>query len=825
MRIGIVRVAACAAVIVCAGVCPAAVEPDENIVLNGALEADQAALPPFWNVKPQERISWKPSGGPDGRPYVSISSDERDPAEATFRQYGLRLVEGGKYRISAYVRTKALTTGYGGVSVVNHGWYKSASAGKLPPDTAGKWVKLEHDFTCFASKDGTYSLVAFLTKFKGTFDVADIRLVALDEAALKKTERSPIFAIQSKPRLIPFSPILGKIPLYDPTVEFRFFGYLPKGTTENDFEAVLEVEGASGAARAPLALKDGIRLAVPGAVAPAQGVFAVSIERKSTGERVFTERHRYALRDVPRELKKGRRLNNLTSELVSARRACAETETFPFDVYRDSWLFIASPRGSTVRLDGREVVSPDTPRGETFRLTRAGRHEIAVSGPAGDVVVRMIADIFNYCPGANSFVQENRPYDWALPGFHARGYRWLANLGTVGVSAEELVKRLNGAAGMTKDGYSGVTCDEQFLHNPGSIVDYTGGLKAYELSALPTRAIFTWIVGKPFNRVVDEDFFATSVNASLGEGKVLFEAYCRTKETEEEARNYLENYVKDTLVRYCKTYPLALGSTCIAFGNFNQLPILSLAHHPEVDFKYYLDLQVNMAANDPAFDGLGSIGYWGSYYADEELHRWSFALMRHYVVEGRKDMLSGKYGFTYRPDHILNGDFRGSLEPWATNGAVRADSFAGFAKASQNRWGGNGGVGDTFAVLSRGKDSFATVSQKAKGLVPGRKYRLRYSTFDVKDVKAKRLAPRKFAISASAGTGAAVDEALTWTHVDKRVKGRYAANNGCARVNFGQIVFTATAPETVITFSNEQAAEGEELGLNYVSLLAYYPRD
>ena len=194
-----------------------------------------------------------------------------------------------------------------------------------------------------------------LTKFKGTFDVADIRLLALDETALKKTERSPIFAEQSKPRLIPFSPILGKIPLYDPTVEFRFFGYLPKGTTENDFEAVLEVEGASGASRAPLALKDGIRLAVPGAVAPAQGVFAVSIERKSTGERVFTERHRYALRDVPRELKKGRRLNNLTSELVSARRACVKTETFPFDVYRDSWLFIASPRGSTVRLDGKTV--------------------------------------------------------------------------------------------------------------------------------------------------------------------------------------------------------------------------------------------------------------------------------------------------------------------------------------------------------------------------------------------------------------------------------------------------------------------------------------
>jgi hypothetical protein len=841
------RIAAYAAVIACVGACHAAVEPTENIVLNGAFEADQASSPPFWNVSKPEKVSWKPSGGPDGKPYMSISSDEADTTETTIRQYGLRLVEGGKYRISAYVRTKALSVGYSGVSVVNHGWFKGASAGKLPPDTAGKWVKLEHDFTCFASKDGTYSVVAFLTKFKGTFDVADIRLVALDEAALKKTGRSPLFDVQSKPRLIPFNPILGKIPLYDPAVEFRFFGYLPKGTAASDFEAVLEVEGASGASRAPLAVKGCMRLAVPGAVAPTQGVLAVSIERKSSGERVFTERHRYALRDMPQGLKKGRRLNNLASELVRAKRAGAETEKYAFDVFRDSWLFIASPRGSTVRLDGREVVSPDTPRGETFRLVAAGRHEIAVGGPAGDVVVRMIADIFNYCPGANSFVQENRPYDWAfqekyvlpavttqnggsvpkeqLPGFHARGYRWLANLGTVGVSSEKLVQLLGGAAGMTKDGYSGVTCDEQFLHDPSQIVAYTSGLKAYELSARPTRAIFTWIVGKPFNQAIDEDFFATSVNASLGEGKVLFEAYCRTKETEEEARRYLDNYVKDTLVRYCRTYPLAIGSSCIAFGNFNQLPILSLAHHPEVDFKYYLDMQVNLAANDPAFDGLGSIGYWGSYYADEELHRWSFALMRHYVVEGRKDMLSAQYGFTYRPDHILNGDFRGALEPWTTNGAVRADSFAGFAKASQNRWGGNGGVGDTFAVLSRGKDSFATLSQKAKGLVPGRKYRLRYSTFDVKDVKAKRMAPRKFAISASAGTGAAVDETLTWTHVDKRVKGRYAANNNCARVNFGQIVFTATAPETEISFSNEQAQEGEELGLNYVSLLPYYPAE
>ena len=89
MNIG--RIAAYAAVIACAGVCSAAVEPGENIVLNGAFEADQASSPPFWNVGKPEKVSWKPSGGPDGKPYMSISSDEADSAETTIRQYGLRL--------------------------------------------------------------------------------------------------------------------------------------------------------------------------------------------------------------------------------------------------------------------------------------------------------------------------------------------------------------------------------------------------------------------------------------------------------------------------------------------------------------------------------------------------------------------------------------------------------------------------------------------------------------------------------------------------------------------------------------------------------------
>ena len=834
--------AVCAAVIGSMGVCHAAVEAEENLLLNGALEADQATMPPYWNVNRKDTVSWRPSGGPEGRPYISFAASKVLKEEITFRQYGLRLAEGGTYRLSASVRTRGLSLKSGGVSIVNNWWNKSAGAGKLPPDTAGEWVTLENEFKCFPSDNGAYSAVVYAIGMKGEFDVADIKLVAVDELARTKTERSPVLSAQTLPRLIPFSPILGRIPLADPRIDFRFFGKLPKGISAEECEAVLEADGVKETARAPLDMKGAI-LVLPGAAAVTQGVLTVSIVKKADGERLFSERHRYAVRDVPRVLKKGRRLNNLAYELLAERYPGGGAATYSFDAFRDGWLFVKVGAGATARLDGKTVIAPDTPRGETFRCVPAGRHRLEVDGAAADVTVRSIADIFNYCPGANSHVRENGPYDWAfqekyvlpavttqnggsipkgeLDGFLARGYRWLANLGTTGVSADKLVGLLKGSAGMTKPGYAGVTCDEQFLHRPNEISEFTDGLAAYDLEVRPTRAVYTWAVGKPSTHVVDERFFSTCINASLGEGRILFEAYCRTKETEDEALRYLNDYITDTIARYRATYPLAVESTCIALGNFNQVPILSLAHHPEVDYKYYIDLQLHLIATDPAFEGLGSVGYWGSYYADEELHRWCFALMRHYVVEGRTDMLSERFGFTYRPGHIQNGDFRGTLAPWSAEGAVRVDSMQDFASNSENRWGGNGGVGDTFAVLSRGKEGASSLRQTAKGLVPGRMYRLRYTTFDVKDVKAKRTAPRKFNIAASVGAGAKVEPSLTWTHVDRRAKGRYGQLG--ARVNLGQIVFTATAPETEVSFSNEAAAEGEELGVHYVSILPYYP--
>ncbi len=498
--------------------------------------------------------------------------------------------------------------------------------------------------------------------------------------------------------------------------------------------------------------------------------------------------------------------------------------------------------GMRVTLDGREVIAADTPRSETFREVLTGPHEIVVNGNGeGRLIVRSIADIFSYPPCAQCPVREGPRYDWAyeerhvlpaittenggtiptnaIASFHARGYRWLANLNTTGLSAERLENAISKSRGMTVSHYDGVTCDEQFFAQPQSLAAYTKGLKNYDFEHSPERVIYTWIVGKPTTRSVDHAFIATSINASRGRGKLLFEMYCRTPGvSEDDAKSHLRRYVCDTLDRCRAWYPLSIPSSCVAFGNFNQMPIISLAHHPEVDYKYYLDMQLNLVANNPSFKDIGCTGYWGSYYADHELHRWAYMLLRHYCVEGNTTMLSDKYGFSYMPNHVVNGDFRGNLDGWTATGNVTTDKFQGFASSSQNRWGGNNGIGDTFAVLTKNDTEVSSVTQNAVNLVPGKAYCLQFATFDVDDVKAKRLNPRKFGITAHLSESADIQDKLSWHFVDKREKGRYAHNNGVARINLVHIVFIAKSNTVTITLDNAAALKGEKLGINYLSL-------
>lgn len=136
--------------------------------------------------------------------------------------------------------------------------------------------------------------------------------------------------------------------------------------------------------------------------------------------------------------------------------------------------------------------------------------------------------------------------------------------------------------------------------------------------------------------------------------------------------------------------PEAEKGTDIILGAFTKPGYMTLNSISEVDYKCALDIQMNVLANHPEFSQLGGVGYWGFSYADEEMIRWGYALLRHYAIEGNTEPLSKKYGFTYRLPFLKNCDFESGLEHWNTKGAVSSDSAAKIRYGGKTRSAGAG---------------------------------------------------------------------------------------------------------------------------------------
>ena len=186
-------------------------------------------------------------------------------------------------------------------------------------------------------------------------------------------------------------------------------------------------------------------------------------------------------------------------------------------------------------------------------------------------------------------------------------------------------------------------------------------------------------------------------------------------------------------------------------------------------------------------------------------------------------MLSARYGFTYAPGLLANGDFADGLKGWtlspAAEGSVRAETLSGYGKSSQGRWGG-GSAGDTACVLVRQPAATNRLSQTVRGLKPGRAYCLQFVTADRKDVAGKRSNPRRYGIEAALDGVGRLD-GKSFVHIDRRKGGRYEHNDNVGQINLHRVVFRATSPRLAVAFSDGAAKPGEELLLNYIQLKPY----
>lgn len=825
----------------------AAVAAGENLLINGAFDAEQVDFPEFWNPSSSKQAVFLRTGGPGGKKAaIALRSDGAAPGDASVRQQGMTLVAGGTYKLSAHIKTRGFKSRNAGLIIHNSGWLKDVGLKTFPADS--EWTYLEKTFTLFPSKDREYGLAMFAADLTGEIFFSDVRLEAVSEEARKGS--SSQMALAALPRLIPFSPLLNKIPLARPELTFKFYGTLPQ--KQDAYECLVTV-GGNRFPQQSVPLQTGkVQVSLSG-MPCGDYILEAVLRHRETRATVLQAAFPISIVDLPPIGSGGvKPLNNLVSELLSQPlESSPAPQAFSFVNPRDGWVFVAlasaTPApGLAVTIDGRDTaITAATDRLEAFRELARGEHRVSVSGASAGarLLVRSIPEIFNYPPCANSQVKENGPYDWAfmkrhilpavttlnggtlpgeaLPEAKARGLKWLANFNVAPVDNPTNVQaRMEKHAGMTQPQYDGFTSDELFFGRT-TIDNYTRAL--WGLRNPENRLVYTWIVGKPGISSLHTDFMSACLNASKGRGRLLFEAYCHPQADEAAAAAYLDNMVGETMRRFNAFFPGAAAGTGIIFGNFNQIPVISLEHNPAVDFKYFLDMQVNLIANGPDFKDLATTGYWGTYYGDEELARWSFKLMRHYAVEGNREMLSARYGFTYAPGFLANGDFADGLKGWtlspAAEGSVRTETLSGYGKNSQGRWGG-GNAGDTVCVLARQPAATNRLSQTVQGLKPGRAYCLQFVTADRNDVAGKRSSPRRYGIEAELDGVERIGD-KSFVHVDRRKGGRYEHNDNVGKVNLNRIVFRAASPAQVIAFHDGKALPGEELALNFIQLKPY----
>ena len=824
----------------------ASVAVGENLIINGTFDAEQVDFPEFWNPSSSKDVFFLRTGGPEGKKAaIVLRGDGSASSDASARQQGLMLVAGGTYRLSAYIKTKGFKSRNGGLILHNNGWIKDVGLKALPADS--DWTFLERTFTLFPSQDREYGVAFFAVDLTGEIAVADVKLEAVSEDALKGSSSQMAFV--NEPRLVPVQPLLNKIPGSQPKLVFKFYGQLPD--KPEAYECLVDVGGRIP--RQSAALQDG-KVRVPLAGLPC-GDYALQavLRHKATQKAILETAYPISVVDLPEvDLSGVKPLNNLVSDLLDQPvKAAPGPQTFSFCQPRAGWVFVSLASTATlpetkVMIDDAVAITAATDRREAFRELARGAHRVSVSGAAAGarIRIRSIPEIFDYPPCANPQVRENGSYDWAfmkrhilpavttlnggtlpgeaLPEAKALGLRWLANFNVAPVDDPAgLRQRMEQHAGMNQPQYDGFTSDELFFGRT-TIDHYTRAL--WTLKNPANRLIYTWIVGKPNISSLHTDFMSACLNASKGRGRLLFEAYCHPQADEKAAAAYLDNMIGDTMRRFNAFYPAAAAGTGIIFGNFNQIPIISLEHNPAVDFKYFLDMQVNLVANSPAFKDLATVGYWGTYYGDEELARWSFSLMRHYAVEGHKELLSTRYGFTYAPGFIKNGDFADGLEGWTLSPAaadsLRAETLAGYGKNSQGRWGG-GSAGDTVCVMTRQPAATNRISQTAQGLKVGKTYCLQFVTADRKDVIEKKNNPRRYGIDVELeGVGRIADR--SFVHIDRRKGGRYEHNDNVGKVNLNRIVFRAPSPALAIVFNDGKARPGEEIAINFIQLKPYF---
>ncbi|MHA1795469.1 MAG: hypothetical protein ACTSUK_05110, partial [Promethearchaeota archaeon] len=498
--------------------------------------------------------------------------------------------------------------------------------------------------------------------------------------------------------------------------------------------------------------------------------------------------------------KKGKVLNNFVTELLKITNVSQPHSEYEFTNPRDGWIFFSSTvnvvNSGKVRLildsesqdDAVIVHESDKERTlEAMRFLTAGEHKVRIRCEDGllldSLAVRTIPEII-YCQFGNPSVSEYGPYDWNFlekyiinnvnvmvvgassnPTSHTKpwkleGKKWIGHSSVPGwmgprQTPEYCYEFWTGF--FTKSLFlDGIIVNEfSPMVNPEKYLDWAEAIKkiyankkfrskkiyAWTHNALQARLLFAPM--REFEELWEAQYSSSFLKTLMDYGhRIAWERYFLEEDTEAKARESLEFGLKQKMLEFRKALPGVERNMIINLGLFST-PGLSQNNNPSVNFKVYMDMQLNMVANDPAFSGILGVNWWTSTLADEETVRWVYnKLVRHYCIEGNTEMLSKD---PYMLFHIENPDFIEGTKGWtikpAEEGSIDVKNHDLYGEFT-GRWlryrYPKTDEGNYFLWMKRCNGKPNIFSQEIRNLQPGRLYSLKMFTADYGDLMERK---------------------------------------------------------------------------------------
>ena len=841
----------------------------ENIIRNTDFHPDFYGEFGIWSINRMTTgITRLPGEGEGGSTAVRLDLSR----SARLIHGGLRVVKGSEYKFGAYVRTAGFSgREYFGIMFHDAGWTKLFRTRKFPTDTDGKWVKVESTMT--ATRDGLFQFNIYAPGARGVLELCKPFVIPLDEDGVKAAGISQT-ALDDWRRIYPVTLDLAAMP---PKTEFTVVAHCKLPDAAENYSVSAEMAGKKFSADLNIIQRVKVHF---DALPLGKTELKLALIRKKDAQVVLENSYPCEVK-TPVAPVPEKPFNNLVSEIC--RFGKLRDGEYEFTVSEEGWYFIGLDRDEkafSIRLDGAAdpvAISREQEPPDTMRYLRPGKHRLTVSGIASAdnaLSVRKVKRLLLFqlnvstpAPGGKfRFTYDLDFYRRHL--WHNFNTQMLQHELQTATGCDDKLRTELHARGLKiissgdlgpKTNWTKPDIIEKNLRTANAIA-YTDGRALDELGSrypfeeqLATgdafwnmgdfdKELYLWMAqvrGFLHYPIVNTPLLAAVGNAAGGRGCMLMETYMLSTPDQKSYDGSL-TALNTHLAWADRCVPGGRSRIGFAISGYINCGAFNTWIHPQTDYKCILGGFFHKLATDPDLRGFASLGMYCITRCDEEMVRWTAAVIRHYAIEGKTENIMEKYGFAFNPGHVRNGDFDDKLENWTVSPA-KADSLVhryekNFGKI-QLRQRESGSSGDNAALFIRCAEGPNKLSQKVTGLIPGRKYSLRFVIADPDNVKKPGRKMLKFVLDARISDAKKVEQGSYLLVQPGPVGMRYtrAVDGSVTRAEVAmkqiatrKIVFIPEKPEVTITFSDWQDDQtpGDAIGqkqlLNCIGIYPYF---